>query len=192
MSRCPQASRCSTAQAAPLQSSVETLERFGKPSSLASFVTTTLGTSILPKSPRKFSLLPPRNRTPLGFLSRHSCAARRTSLSSSSMKSAMTGWSVSANSDWSFSTIAANISLDVPLTTMRTLFVRCCLSNCALAFRSKPCASTSARMVFRACSETFGWLLSTRDTVPSEYPLSLAKSLIVNRVTPLPFFCLIL
>ena len=79
-----------------------------------------------------------------------------TSFSSSSIKSAITGWSVSANSDCSFSTIAANISLDVPLTTMRTLFVRCCLSNCALAFRSKPCASTSARMVFRACSETFG------------------------------------
>ena len=57
------------------------------------------GTSILPKSSRKFSLLPPRNRTPLGFLSRHSCAARRTSLSSSSMKSATTGWSVSAKSD---------------------------------------------------------------------------------------------
>ena len=82
--RCPPATRVSMAQRAASRSSVVTLERLENPSAEASLVTSTQGMSILEKSAVKFCLLPPRNRMPRGFFSRHSCTARTTSFISSS------------------------------------------------------------------------------------------------------------
>ena len=84
------------------------------------------------------------------------------------MKSTISGCVVRENKDCNCSTMLANISFAVPLTMMSTAFERCCLSDCALWLSSKPCRSAIARIAVRAFSDTFGWLLSTRETVPSE------------------------